>query len=395
MERSKLCDIYSGAPFAEQLRAFPRLRSVTIHTNKVTRKWHGIAWGTLRAVLSIPHLREFKLSQLHFCPTLRHGEELNVESLAPITSFHYLLHHPRGRRSFPTETAALTAVLAKLCDRLETLVLMSESVSIDALARLRWPHLRKLVFYGTPWTNLSAPFVSLCSGMQSLRCLSLKLNPPPDTMIQPVWPQGFACSFPWPELERLVISYPDPQDQIYDHLPLSLHALSLRCWQHLYIQWFLYQKGVTYSPDRDMLLRASTMLSILQRCSTLALDHLEVEYRADEEEDALLRYIATTFPHLKSLKIHRYRPAFHHEDVHPAQIADALTPLAELSHLKLFLDFVPQKGQKDIVQEAAAVFAHSLTSSLHLVTIYYAHAIWRVFDVVAGCVHEQQMTYRG
>ena len=33
---------------------------------------------------------------------------------------------------------------------------------------------------------------------------------------------------------------------------------------------------------------------------------LELEYRADEEEDRLLQFVVDTFPHLTSLKLHRY-----------------------------------------------------------------------------------------
>jgi len=49
------------------------------------------------------------------------------------------------------------------------------------------------------------------------------------------------------------------------------------------------------------------MLSILCPCKSPHLDKLEIEYHADDEDDVLLQYIATTFPHLTSLRIHRYQ----------------------------------------------------------------------------------------
>ena len=39
----------------------------------------------------------------------------------------------------------------------------------------------------------------------------------------------------------------------------------------------------------------------------LALEHLEVEYAADGDDDDLLQYIPAAFPHLGSLTIHRNR----------------------------------------------------------------------------------------
>ena len=42
----------------------------------------------------------------------------------------------------------------------------------------------------------------------------------------------------------------------------------------------------------------------------LTLEHLQVQYVADDADDAaddaVLQYLVVTFPHLQSLKIHRY-----------------------------------------------------------------------------------------
>jgi len=387
----RLCGAYPGAALAERLRELPQLRSFTIH--KVNDSMHGLCWDTMSAVLSVPQSREFKVKNLYFCPILRAGEQLNVDLVAPITSLQFRMWHPREPFAFPSETAVLSAVLSKLCETLETLVLASEPAPLSTLSQLRWPRLRRIFFYGTPWTTLPAPFVTHFSGMQGLRCISLKFNPLPRTVPQALWPPGHICSFPWPELERLIISYPDPRDKIYDHLPLSLRALSLRYWYHLYVQRQFAQFGASHPPAYDCLLSSSAMLSILRRCSRLDLNHLEIEYRADDEDDALLQHIAMSFPRLISLKIHRYR--CHTEkregrNAPVARIAHTLTPLIHLRRLKLYLDLL-QAPHTAIVHDTATVFAQSLGSSLNLVVIRSpSDSSWYTFDVISGCAHERQ-----
>ncbi|KAH9833025.1 uncharacterized protein C8Q71DRAFT_713636 [Rhodofomes roseus] len=278
------------------------------------KEWvaHGLPWETLRAVLSVPHLREFKLRDLYLCPVLQPGEELNFESLAPLTSFQYRLRLASEPLASSSETAALQAVLGKLCETLETLDLVSERAPLADLSQLRWPRLRKLVYCGVPWSTLSAPWISFHHGMVNLRSLSLKLDLTPGGIPQMLWPADYAGPFPWPMLEHLLVSFPDPRDKVYDHLPSSLCALSLRCYPHLHVQRRPSAYGANPAdsyPDHPALSSSASILSILRRCNMLDLTQFEIEYRADGEEDALLRQIAVMFPHLKSLKLHRYRSA--------------------------------------------------------------------------------------
>lgn len=299
-DNALLCGIFPGPSFASRLRELPNLRSLTM--TKHNYEPHGIPWGTVRAILSLPHLRELQMVSLGFCPALRPEDDLILDTVAPLTSFRYRLDHPRELISYPSETAVLTTVLEKLCLSLETLVLMSEPASLPDLARLRWPHLRMLVFYGTPFP-VAIPLASLCAGMPALRSLSLKLSATSDAVHQPLWPTGFTGG-PLPELDSLMISYPDPQDEVFDHLPPTLRSLSLRCWPHADLQ----QANPRFCCDLGAVLDGSAMLSILRRCDARALDHLEVEYITDAEDDAsLLGYIAKKFPSLSSLKLGRHR----------------------------------------------------------------------------------------
>lgn len=98
--RSGLCRFYE--PLGDRLRELPNLRSLIIYSDLPARPrhMHGMPWNTVHSILSVPHLREFTLKDLHICPSLLPGEEIHVGSLAPMTSFHYQLHHPRLRWSF-------------------------------------------------------------------------------------------------------------------------------------------------------------------------------------------------------------------------------------------------------------------------------------------------------
>lgn len=325
---SGLCDLYPPSIIATRLRELPHLRSLTMRMNPYRYLWHGLPWNTLTAILSTPHLRDFKLQNIYFCPALLDNEEICVESLSPLTSFHYQMRHPRQPSSFPSETTALDVVLHKLSRTLETLTLMSEPAPINTLFELQWPRLRKLVMYGAPWKDLSAPFVTLCSGMQSLRCLELKLTLIPRSTPLLLYPPGISPPFPWPTLDRLLISYPSAQDGVFDFLPPTLHSLALRCWPHIYIQC-LYNSRVTYRSQHYRLLRSSAMLSILRRCAALPLSCLEIEYRADDEDDALLHFLATTFPDLRYLKIHRYRQAYPGETDAPPNVVSLYVALVD------------------------------------------------------------------
>ena len=302
-DNALLCGIFPGPPFASRLQEMPNLRSLTMTKHDYAP--HGLPWETVRAILSLQHLRELEVVSLRFCPVLRPEDDLTLGAVTPLTSFRYRMDHPRQPTSYPSETAVLTTMLAKLCDSLETLVLMSEPASLPDLAQLQWPRLRKLVFYGTPFP-IALPIASLCAGMPSLRSLSMKLSATSDAVPQPLWPQGFMGPS-LPDLDSLMISYPDPQDEVFDHLPSSLRSLSLRCWPHVDLQ----QANPRYNPNLDAVPNFSAVLSILRRCNALALDHLELEYFTDAEGDAaLLEYIARAFPSLSSVKLYRHRTRY-------------------------------------------------------------------------------------
>lgn len=297
------CGVFPSAALAACLRQLPQLRSLRIHKRELVT--HGVTWDTLLAILSVPNLQELKFTGMYICPFSHSGDDLCIDAhaLAPITTFHYQILDSPKAVGFETEAAALAAVLTGLHEGLETLTLTSESAPLPTLAQLDWPCLRKLTFYGTPWEAPTPAIAASSTKMPHLRELSFKLYTPSQANVPRIYD---GVHLP-PHLVRLALSAPIPQDDVFDHLPVTLRALSLRYWPHLYVQQYLHDIGFIYShPRYDLLLRSSDILNILRRCSTLSLDHLEIEYRADEEDHALLRYLAQTFPNITSLKIHRY-----------------------------------------------------------------------------------------
>lgn len=106
------------------------------------------------------------------------------------------------------------------------------------------------------------------------------------------------------ELELLTIAYPDPDDAIFSVSALNITHLSLRAWP----RYYFYQDVVgVVNRWAAPLLTASECLHILKRMSLHHLTNLELAYRVDPLDDALLRYIASSYPKFTRLELHRYR----------------------------------------------------------------------------------------
>ena len=297
-----LCGVVDGQVLKTAMLAMPRLRSILISFS--CNAVHGLRWETLTSILSVPQLENFNIQLFNFSPRPRSTPDVGALSLAPLKSFRYV--QPAYRRwlhYFPPERNALADILGQLHENLEVLHLPSMSAPINALAVQCWPHLRELVLQGQLPEGLHRPFVTILSGMPKLRVLHLMFALLPGTDRLPVWPPGVETSFPWPELEEFVLSFPTPDDQIYDFLPQSLRRLSLQCCPHHCVRERV-DNPLWYSP----ILSASEMLQVLSRSPLPHLDHLQLEYLADDTDGSLLRYLTAAVPRLLTLEIHRFRP---------------------------------------------------------------------------------------
>ena len=299
-----LCGTIRAAFLRDALRAMPLLRSISLKL--CAREVHGVGWDAIASILSTPQLRSVTFGTLLFSPR-EAPSETRVSSLAPITTFRY--EQPSFRsylRQYPAQQDSLAFVLTHVHYSLESLLLPSEITPVAVLSQTQWPQLRKLSISGEfCWcAGRTAPLVTLFSGMSRLRVLNLALALPKTAERKQLilCPEGYDSRLPWPDLEALTVSFPDPEDRIFAHLPPSLRHLSLRCTPHHYLHlWQPDENPHCHSP----ILCASEMLEILSKISTPLLESLQFEYCADDVDDDLLRCVADRFPNVQCLEVHR------------------------------------------------------------------------------------------
>ncbi|RPD54816.1 hypothetical protein L227DRAFT_511106, partial [Lentinus tigrinus ALCF2SS1-6] len=316
-----LCGALAGPLFEQWLPRMPRLRSITLYQNPFSgEQSHGISWSALCAVISIPTIRTLKIDRLHVCPALRPDDELHVASVAPLASFQYIFDKPAlssvyvrpafRQPDYTAEMKALSTALRALHESLEVISLPTSSVSIQVFSMHTWPRLRRVVLRGEPSDSLVSSILSAISHLPSLKSLVLKFSASVQTRPGVLWRGDNVTSFPCPVLEELVLTYPDPADQIFDHLPPTLLALSLCCWRHLYHEFFSPYRSWDPSGGLifNLLFSSSEMYRVLRRSQTPMLLRLTLEYRADDGDEELLHRIAQAYPRLTYIKLIRYRP---------------------------------------------------------------------------------------
>ena len=307
-----ICDAFNTIHAA--LPELPRL--TTLHLRVQYVDVHGISWNTMRTILSLPRLRHLHIDRLYICPEPLDCDSLNGATVSLLTTFHYIMPLYRQPWSFPSEEATLDFLIRKLHTSLERLVLPAESAPIQTISTLHWPRLREFTLQGERWSNPTAPIVSLFSSMPSIQSLALELSEPENVVAGMICPKEFSATFPWPNVERLCVSYPNPADKIYIHLPPPLHALSLRSWPHECIRLY-YERRAHLRPSwlqgyrrrwrSHFLSTPHDLAQVLQKCEPSLFSSLELEYRVDAQEPELLQVLAIKFSHLTTLEVHRFR----------------------------------------------------------------------------------------
>ncbi|KAI1792109.1 hypothetical protein LXA43DRAFT_360977 [Ganoderma leucocontextum] len=307
-----LCDAFSTID-----AALPALHQLTtLHLRPQYIDVHGISWNNIRTILSLPHLRHLRIDRFYVCPELLACDNLDDATVAPLATFHYTMPHYRQPWSFPSELATLDTLIRKLHTSLENLMLPVESAPIQTIASLHWPRLREFTLRGERWSDPTTPIVAFFTSMPSLQSLALELSEPEDVGAGVIWPKGLPATLPWPNLESLRVSHPDPADEIYTHLPSSLRTLSLRSWPHECIRIYderrrhlrpSWRQGYRRRWWSYPLSTPRNLAQVLQKCELPLLRNLELEYRGGEQEPELLQLVAVQFPHLTTLEIHRFR----------------------------------------------------------------------------------------
>ncbi|RPD54378.1 hypothetical protein L226DRAFT_277658 [Lentinus tigrinus ALCF2SS1-7] len=214
-----------------------RLLVVMIRPEKPHKDGHGLNWETLYGLLPLPHLSWLVLDRIHACPIPPDSAAAPLANPhAPLTCLEYRLPNIRYPYSLSSEVDALDRMLRSFHLSLETLSLPSEPMLMHIVPLLDWPRLRELRLRGIHWTSPHDPIISLFACMYGLRVLSLELMEQASTSAIALWPRGFRASYPWPYLDSLSVSHPDPDDEIYEHLPSTMKTLELRPWSYLCIQ---------------------------------------------------------------------------------------------------------------------------------------------------------------
>ena len=306
------CQVFIGPVIRHILQQMPSLSKLSLCTD--IGVVHGPSWTFLQLALSLPHLRQFEMTGLTFCPVVLPTEtlELGDGTCAPLTAFRYEAILTRDRRyALAGEKDALSLVLERIHHSLAALALPSEPAPVTLMSRRHWPSLRELRLRGMRWAEPRTPIVLLFANMPKLRSLSLELAVPDGAAPEAIWPPGLASDtiFPWPELEGLTVANPNPNDELFANLPPCLRSLALpSCPRKCVKEWlWRYERGRHWFPPTLHLISASNLLRILVRCSASGLRSLEVEYSADEREYDLLRHLASSFSSTTSLTFCRYR----------------------------------------------------------------------------------------
>ncbi len=237
----------------------------------------------------------------------------------PNISITHLMHAPSvwretvsemERRNMSAEVAiesqCLALVTLGIAPTAEILELPMESAPIARMSELAWPRLRGLSLTGRYYLrSQSATLPRLLSRMPELRKLAIRVAQPHALGLARAPILGH-IPVDLPELRTLILAYPDPEDAVFSTSAKNIRHLSLRDWPRYYFHQDLVSQ---YDLERwaSQLLSSSECLRILQRMSLHYLEKLELVYQADHADEALLRYVASTFPHLAHLELHRYR----------------------------------------------------------------------------------------
>ncbi|KAI0667991.1 hypothetical protein C8Q78DRAFT_980993 [Trametes maxima] len=304
----------------------------------------GISWYVLEAVLSTPQLRHISVDGTLFHPADRLPHPPILPDVAHLVSFRYEDFDNRPvPRSTNMEKETLLLILSRLHTKLEHLALQSESAPLHKMRLWDWPRLREFVTRGErPLFDPShAPLVTVLGRMPHLRVLSMTLAEPAGAEPPPIWPISFhGDSYEWRDLEELTVTHPRSDDEFYAHLSSAMRRLTLRCWpryykHHCILNEDMHASGVNWTSP---LPSASDIRKIVGRTSMLHLTSLELEYRANDDDDKLFRYVGSAFPRLVVLRVYRYRTT-REKQIPVARIAQALRRLTRLQLLMMHLDF--------------------------------------------------------
>ncbi|KAI9060666.1 hypothetical protein FKP32DRAFT_1678979 [Trametes sanguinea] len=369
--------IYAARALQDAFEHMPKLNKIKIFA----LQGHGVPWLVLETILSNPRLRSFDLPEC-LCrsePSWDHiPPDPRLSVAAPLQYFRYTHHdiYRRAPRSSALETLFVSAVTQQASQSLETLITSSEMVPslYDLLASASWPNLRELRLVGERAASdpaLVRSYPTVLANAPKLQTLVLDLAPPPGaTPRLKICPPRFGIhsqdTFPWPELLKLSIAYPDPDDALYAVLPHTLRSLALRCWprHYIYADWLAFGVNPAYG-WQSPILTSTELLSIIESRAWHGLSELDIEYAQDEHEERLLRSLAVACPNLTNITLHRYRSTDADDDIDITMLAQSFAPLTQLRDLRLHLNFVQQPFHIDAMEPSERPKLIALHAKFH------------------------------
>ncbi|KAI0363402.1 hypothetical protein BV20DRAFT_1031398 [Pilatotrama ljubarskyi] len=404
-EDALLCCAYDTTALSKALRSMPQLSRVSF-ISRYPGSDHSLPWSVVQTILAVPQLRELICDNYLLSPESPLPSALSIVAPAPLTSFRYLRReYLDAAHPYPAEKEAVDVILSMLHDSLEAIALPSQLSLLDTFASLSWASLHELSLRGhPPVVEPSTSYVCALRNMPKLRVLELMFPYPSHTLPQAIWPPDCDVTYPWPDLERLTVSFPRVEDQLYAHLPSTLRSLALRYVPHLACsRWSPDQSKL---PWRVPLLPSRDLSCILNSCNISALEDLEIEYHQDQSEGDLLQLVSIAFPALKSLKLLRYQTSqAAGSGVDIETIAQTLGRLEQLRTISLHLD-LPETPRRyylpglvgahnfrsqdmktfSLAQDHAAdIFAQHLAPSVTLIKMLrptFSGHEWAIFRVI-------------
>ncbi|KAI0634144.1 hypothetical protein C8Q77DRAFT_731565 [Trametes polyzona] len=279
-----------------------------------------------------------------------------IPSRIPLTKFDYVsvvwreLRAPPRRAwstspcgdGCPVEAKGIAPLVLAMRETVQRLRLPLDTSPVREMCEGVWPSLTMLSFRGSYPTDMPLSAMStLISHMPRLRELYIEVAQPPSHSRAPIFGARAPAGCERLQLRSLTIACPDPDDAIFSCVGVDLVNLSLRDWPRYYYHARARDLRLSWAAP---VLTASECLRILTRMATPCLRLLEVVYIADSADDALLHYIATAYPRLERLEIHRYRAERDEDEAPYEHIVRMLSPLKTLHRLRLNLDFTCEKA---------------------------------------------------
>ncbi|KAJ6528602.1 hypothetical protein B0H19DRAFT_1194897 [Mycena capillaripes] len=278
------------------------------------------------------------------------------------------------------ENKNILALLQNTCNRLNTLQISGDLISMEFLA-LEWPVLRQFsVTEHTPTPYISVP--DLVARMPAIRELSVLFSADltrSDGELYPPFTLGIsggenlACHCPL--LNRMTLSNMGRVDPIFRQLPASLESLHLLAVRDHYIF------GERLRPPREAAFTAidvPIVLTSISRLDTLVELTLTLE---DFPTAGVIRAVASAQPQLRFLQLGRYyypHGDVYVEDVRDDAIVEALRELPNLTHLRLALDFLERQYNQEGPQESAARWLMAALPGLRVVEFLWEQGTyWR------------------